>query len=147
MIFFVLSLGCLISPSKSILNFSCVRQCPLEHSAWLHSYLTVESPCFVHLGPLSVLVLTTELRGVLLILSVWRGLQIPQLITTELPTVSRHGLPTWSHYLTQHLSREHLHNLMFIGPWIIVIVEEWKTNLMSLAIFFALLMCRTCFGH
>ena len=31
----------------------------------------------------------------------------------------------------------HLHvNLMFIGPCIIVIVEEWKTNLMSLAILF-----------
>ena len=27
-------------------------------------------------------------------------------------------------------------NLMFIGPCIIVIVEEWKTNLMSLAILF-----------
>ena len=32
---------------------------------------------------------------------------------------------------------ETLHvNLMFIGPYIIVIVEEWKTNLMSLAILF-----------
>ena len=27
-------------------------------------------------------------------------------------------------------------NLMFIGPYFIVIVEEWKTNLMSLAILF-----------
>jgi len=27
-------------------------------------------------------------------------------------------------------------NIMFIGPCIIVIVEEWKTNLMSLAILF-----------
>ena len=27
-------------------------------------------------------------------------------------------------------------NLMFIGPCIVVIVEEWKTNLMSLAILF-----------
>ena len=27
-------------------------------------------------------------------------------------------------------------NLMFIGPCIIVIIEEWKTNLMSLAILF-----------
>ena len=27
-------------------------------------------------------------------------------------------------------------NLMFIGPCVIVIVEEWKTNLMSLAILF-----------
>ena len=38
-------------------------------------------------------------------------------------------------------------NLMFIGPCIIVIVEEWKTNLMSLAIFISLLMCSTCFGY
>ena len=30
-------------------------------------------------------------------------------------------------------------NIMFIGPCIIAIVEEWKTNLMSLAIFFHLL--------
>ena len=30
-------------------------------------------------------------------------------------------------------------NLMFIGPCIIVIVDEWKTNLMSLAILFHLL--------
>ena len=29
-----------------------------------------------------------------------------------------------------------LPNLMFIGPCIVVIVEEWKTNLMSLAILF-----------
>ena len=38
-------------------------------------------------------------------------------------------------------------NLMFIGPCIIAIVDEWKTNLMSLAIFFSLIMCSTCFGH
>ena len=30
-------------------------------------------------------------------------------------------------------------NLMFIGPYIIAIVDEWKTNLMSLAILFHLL--------
>ena len=30
-------------------------------------------------------------------------------------------------------------NLMFIGPCIIVIVEEWKTNMMSLAILFQFL--------
>ena len=33
-------------------------------------------------------------------------------------------------------SREYIYNIMFIGPCIIVIVEEWKTNLMSLAILF-----------
>ena len=32
-------------------------------------------------------------------------------------------------------------NLMFIGPCIIAIVDEWKTNLMSLAIFFFHLLC------
>ena len=32
--------------------------------------------------------------------------------------------------------REFIENLMFIGPCIIVIVEEWKTNLMSLVILF-----------
>jgi len=37
-------------------------------------------------------------------------------------------------------------NLTFIGPCIITIVEERKTNLMSLAIFFSL-MRSTCFGH
>ena len=31
------------------------------------------------------------------------------------------------------------YNLMFIGPCIIAIVDEWKTNLMSLAILFHLL--------
>ena len=31
------------------------------------------------------------------------------------------------------------HNLMFIGPCIIAIVDEWKTNFMSLAILFHLL--------
>ena len=53
------------------------------------------STVFRILGPLSVLrvVFTTELRRVLLILSVWRPLQNMQLITTQLPTVSSHGLP------------------------------------------------------
>ena len=36
---------------------------------------------------------------------------------------------------------------MFIGLCIIVIVEELKTNLMSLVIFITLNMCSTCFGH
>ena len=36
---------------------------------------------------------------------------------------------------------------MFIGPCIIVIVEELKTNLMSLIIFISLIICSTCFGH
>ena len=34
------------------------------------------------------------------------------------------------------LKKKTILNLMFIGPCIIVIVEEWKTNLMSLAILF-----------
>ena len=38
-------------------------------------------------------------------------------------------------------------NRMFIGPCIIVIVEELKTNLMSLVIFISLIICSTCFGH
>ena len=38
-------------------------------------------------------------------------------------------------------------NRMFIGPCIIVIVEELKTNLMSLVIFMSLIICSTCFGH
>jgi len=47
-------------------------------------------------------------------------------------------------------------HLMFIGPCIIAIVEEWKTNLMSLAILFQLLcaqhisdilMSETCWAH
>ena len=38
-------------------------------------------------------------------------------------------------------------NLMFIGPCIIVIVQELETNLMSLVIFITLNMCSTCFGH
>jgi len=83
MIFFVRSLGCLISPPKSILNASCVRQCHLQYSAWSHSHGVVEAPCFVSLGPLSALVSTPELRRVLLILNVWRGLKILQLITTQ----------------------------------------------------------------
>ena len=36
---------------------------------------------------------------------------------------------------------------MFIGPCIIVIVEELKTNLMSLVIFISLIICSTCFEH
>jgi len=36
---------------------------------------------------------------------------------------------------------------MFIGPCIIVIVEELKTNLMSLVIFTTLIICSTCFEH
>ena len=39
---------------------------------------------------------------------------------------------------TQHLTNN-VYNLMFIGPCIIVIVHEWKTNLMTLAILFHLL--------
>jgi len=35
-------------------------------------------------------------------------------------------------------STRHLGNLMFIGPCIIAIIDEWKTNLMSLAILFHL---------
>ena len=38
-------------------------------------------------------------------------------------------------------------NLMFIGPCIIVIVEESETNLMSLVIFITLDICSTCFEH
>jgi len=38
-------------------------------------------------------------------------------------------------------------NRMFIGPCIVVIVEELKTNLMSLVIFISLIICSTCFGH
>ena len=38
-------------------------------------------------------------------------------------------------------------NRMFIGPCIIVIVEELETNLMSLVIFITLNICSTCFGH
>jgi len=34
---------------------------------------------------------------------------------------------------------------MFIGPCIVVIVEELKTNLMSLVIFISLLIFSTCF--
>ena len=40
----------------------------------------------------------------------------------------------WLH-TTIYITYEFL-NLMFIGPCIIVIVEEWKTNLLSLAILF-----------
>ena len=40
-----------------------------------------------------------------------------------------------------------LNNRMFIGPCIIVIVEELKTNLMSLVIFISLIICSTCFEH
>ena len=36
---------------------------------------------------------------------------------------------------------------MFIGPCIIVIVEELETNLMSLVIFITLNICSTCFEH
>ena len=36
---------------------------------------------------------------------------------------------------------------MFIGPSIIVIVEELKTNLMSLVVFISLIICSTCFEH
>ena len=35
-----------------------------------------------------------------------------------------------------HVNVNSIKNLMFIGPCIIVIVEEWKINLMSLAILF-----------
>ena len=38
-------------------------------------------------------------------------------------------------------------NRMFIGPCIIVIVEELETNLMSLVIFITLNICSTCFEH
>ena len=36
---------------------------------------------------------------------------------------------------------------MFIGPCIIVIVEELETNLMSLVMFITLNICSTCFEH
>ena len=36
---------------------------------------------------------------------------------------------------------------MFIGPCIIVIVEELETNLMSLIMFITLNICSTCFEH
>jgi len=36
---------------------------------------------------------------------------------------------------------------MFIGPCIIVIVEELETNLMSLVILITLNICSTCFRH
>ena len=36
---------------------------------------------------------------------------------------------------------------MFIGPCIIVIVEELETNLMSLVIFITLNICSTCFEN
>jgi len=36
---------------------------------------------------------------------------------------------------------------MFIGPCIIVIVEELETNLVSLVIFITLNICSTCFEH
>ena len=58
------------------------------------------------------------------------------------------------------LLRERFMNLMFIGPCITVILEEWKTNLMSLAILFVviqqhsrrllkmdILMSETCWAH
>ena len=38
-------------------------------------------------------------------------------------------------------------NRMFIGPCIIIIVEELETNLMSLVIFITLNICSTCFEH
>ena len=38
-------------------------------------------------------------------------------------------------------------NRMFIGPCIIVIVEELETNLMSLIMFITLNICSTCFEH
>ena len=58
-----------------------------------------------------------------------------------------------SQYVTirDYLRAENLHerisNRMFIGPCIIVIAEELKTNLMSLVIFISLIICSTCFGH
>ena len=36
---------------------------------------------------------------------------------------------------------------IFIGPCIIVIVEELETNLMSLVMFITLNICSTCFEH
>ena len=36
---------------------------------------------------------------------------------------------------------------MFIGPCIIVIVEELETNLMTLVLFITLNICSTCFEH
>ena len=59
----------------------------------------------------------------------------------------------WGHEITlQEAITAHFHivqfmNRMFIGPCIIVIVEELKTNLMSLVIFISLIICSTCFGH
>ena len=38
-------------------------------------------------------------------------------------------------------------NRMFIGPCIIIIVEELETNLMSLVIFITLNICSTFFEH
>ena len=45
--------------------------------------------------------------------------------------------------LNSTYSIEHDTGLMFIGPCIIVIVEEWKTNLMSLAILFHFLCAQS----
>ena len=41
--------------------------------------------------------------------------------------------------LCRNWDKQHFVYLMFIGPCIIAIVDEWKTNLMSLAILFHLL--------
>ena len=52
----------------------------------------------------------------------------------------RHGRrPTSIIEQLRFLSKLIRTNLMFIGPCIIAIVEEWKTNLMSLAILFHVL--------
>ena len=43
--------------------------------------------------------------------------------------------------------KQSLENRMFIGPCIIVIVEELETNLMSLVMFITLNTCSTYFEH
>ena len=44
----------------------------------------------------------------------------------------------WSYVRKTSKMHTSINNLMFIGPCIIAIVDEWKTNLMSLAILFHL---------
>jgi hypothetical protein len=57
------------------------------------------------------------------------------------------SLPNGQAGIAWEFSDAFIVGLMFIGPCIIVIVENKKTNLMSLAVFISLLMRSTCFGH
>ena len=77
---------------------------------------------------------------------------IPVIVNRKITANGSNNLNTGASqppYITKKTVQKHkiLIDRMFIGPCIIVIVEELETNLMSLIMFITLNICSTCFEH